>query len=285
MSATNPKEITYVNSPPEWLPNSIFAVTKPHENDVLEDVRREIAEQLDTGIPAPPKDRKEAPKDLLTPYERIETKIRQIDNTVQIRMYAMSETPESAIVPVPNPDQPPPEVPVVKHRPISEMESLQKTRARACMDRHDYALYVAAWNSWTQEYGSDEIHPSDLVDIHAICMNTVREAREETIRARLPDKYNHRVVEFARKEIQQARENLGARKIDREAKARGPANKSINIAVIAGQVASSHNMEKLQARVVENQNQITSFFEESQEVDPYDPQTLIDKKNDKQDKE
>lgn len=269
---------SYHTTPPENMPESIFRSLLPHPDQVYDrDAIRRVNESLIPALPGPPlvnapiadttgiKGR--------TPLERSRHKIRGMGKAMFMKRCDMATEPTRVDVPTANPNQPPPNIPTAVMRPISPWEQRLHKNVNACVSREEWAMYMDTWNLWTEMYGSNKIPPGDLDDIHAISMSTVREMREELVRCQRPASYSQKNVDAARKEIQRARENLMARKVDLaaiDAKKSTTIHNHMNIAVMAGEANSQNGRKQLEARVVNDKQKLADFFErtESRSLDP-----------------
>lgn len=130
---------------------------------------------------------------------------------------------------------------------------------RAVLTKEEWDLYVEEWNRWLAQHTEDYTHPEDLDDVHTICQETVNMYRMELLRMEQPKNYDKDAYNQSFRRKQQARENLMARRSDREGGKKGGGATNVQIAVLAGQVQQP--IEVVEKKAVENRQKELDFLE------------------------
>lgn len=140
------------------------------------------------------------------------------------------------------PGLPQPNIPVAKLPP--EMDPIKKRYLKACLTKEEFDLYAMTWKKWME--GHDDYNQvEDEEDVSTICMETVLQFRINLLRIAKPTADYSIEYNQSYRRMQQARENLAARRVDREGTAAGKGgkggkttvnNRTINVAIMSGQV-------------------------------------------------
>ena len=138
------------------------------------------------------------------------------------------------------PELPQPNIPVAALPP--EMDPVKKRYLKACLTKEEYDLYAMTWKKWMEGH-TDYNQIEDEEDVATICMETVLQFRINLLRIAKPTADYSVEYNQSYRRMQQARENLAARRVDREGTAAGKGkgkttvnNRTINVAIMSGQV-------------------------------------------------
>ena len=144
-----------------------------------------------------------------------------------------------ALVPVTIPPElPQPKIPVELLPP--QISPMKKRYLKAVLTKEEYDLYAETWKQWMECHVTEYQHIEDEEDVHTICMETVLQFRINLLRVSKPTADYSVEYNQSFRRMQQARENLAARRVDREGISKGKGSKTVtnntlNIAVMAGQ--------------------------------------------------
>jgi len=126
--------------------------------------------------------------------------------------------------------------------PVVPFDATKSKYLRVVLSRDEYDLYLLTWKDWFTSH-PDYTIVEDRMDVETICMETVLQFRTNILRQRHPKEDYDVTYNQSAKRLQQARENLAARR-DIRIGARDPKNASragiqignMNVAVMAGSV-------------------------------------------------
>lgn len=193
------------------------------------------------------------------------------------KIMSSSNTPPDAFLP---PDAPGPlEVPAHKIPPVLGGKGTIAYRTiRACLSQMEWELFVETWNKWFEKHTGDYVYTEDEDDIKTICMETVIQHRLLLLQSRRPKDFDSKALHESHLRLQRARENLGARRADREqigknSKPSKGAGVTLNVAVMAGGV-DAQQIEQRHMKVIESRQQLDGFFARTTQVteNPLAPQ-------------
>lgn len=136
----------------------------------------------------------------------------------------------------------------------------------ACLSKVEWGLFVETWNRWFAKREGDYNYQEDEEDVKNICMETVLQNRIMLMQFRRPETYDPKAYHESTIRMQRARENLGARRADREGLTHGGRGNKVNnntvhlsVSVLAGKDGSL--IEERRAKVIESQVVEQKFLE------------------------
>ncbi|MCL2641599.1 MAG: hypothetical protein FWD53_12185 [Phycisphaerales bacterium] len=147
------------------------------------------------------------------------------------------------------PELPQPKIPI--SLPPPDIRSIKKRSLKAVLTKEEYDLYADTWKQWMERHAAEYQQIEDEEDVHTICMETVLQFRINLYRLAKPTADCGTEYNQSFRRMQQARENLAARRVDREGlgglggkgKGKNITNNTLNIAVMAGQADEKAIME------------------------------------------
>jgi len=127
--------------------------------------------------------------------------------------------------------------------PVVSIDAIKAKYLRVVLSKDEYNLYVLTWKDWFDSH-PDYTIVEDRLDVETICMETVLQFRTNILRQRHPKADFDIAYNQSSRRLQQARENLAARR-DIRIGARDPKNVgrggsiqigNMNVAMMAGTV-------------------------------------------------
>jgi len=153
---------------------------------------------------------------------------------------------DSKLPAIPTPKVPAPNI-RYKHLSPTDLRTMTGRTVAAVTTQEEYDLFVETWNMWMDAHGEEYVLPEDRLDVETICMETVMMRRFQLIMSEKPATDLWTQYNQAHKRLQQARENLLARRADRQASANTKST-NFNIAVIASTMDPAQMQRQLETR-------------------------------------
>lgn len=140
---------------------------------------------------------------------------------------------------------------------VPPLNTVRGAALRDLMTQDQYAIYLAQWNELFEAHVNEWTLPEDKLDVHTICMEYVQEMLLRKMQFSNPSKDYSQSLNQCFNRMQTARENLAARKRDRDSsknnsRAQGA---TIQVSIIAGQVTRAQiEGRQEEARLLARQN-------------------------------
>jgi hypothetical protein len=185
-------------------------------------------------------------------------RLRALKNLGRQARKTMSTLPVKAPIVPANIPQPkvPTAIPDIPHAELMRGKAI-----RSVLSKEEFDLYTEEWVSWFKDHPEYD-RKEDLVDIDRICMEVVVQFRINTMTLNFPSRDYSMPLNQSVHRQQRARENLEARRVDRN-RPKGPKSMTVNnfggapISVVVGQIT----MQERESRAREQQQATLDFLE------------------------
>lgn len=154
---------------------------------------------------------------------------------------------------------PRPNVPAKKPPKPPGMATLKGRNLRAVMSQEEWDLFLETWIELYEGHAEDWDKPEDKIDVERICMETVVQFRMQSYERSRDKRFDPNAYHQSTIRQQQARQNLEARRADRN-RQKGTKSTTTNVLVSLGNSVQPVVKEKLKA-IAEQEEEDMKFLE------------------------
>ncbi len=257
--------------PNKWLPDCSSVA------DVDPAALQRMVDKPDKILPIPEKELPPGPaagRRNLVQYRGHKSKAGKARSLANLRRTIVSTDPTPPII---DPSLPkPPDVPLPDKSPddIPLVSGTRGKYVRTILSKAEYGLFMELWIEIFKAHKDEYTMPEDHMDVMDICLERVLQMRMLQLQAVKPKEYNADHYNQSVRRMNKARENLMARRSDRDGNKKGRGD--LNLAVIVGNVDQKGFLEGKQQVILEQQGEEMAFLENTGHTSTEDADALVE---------